>query len=316
MKGIYEFEKWSNYCERLPLVAVIGLVNEWMTIYACLQQAIKVFDYIIIANDGADSKTLEFLHRFMIDHQIQSSGKIQIIDLSEVDPWPWLSFYDASLNYSDPKELPKNCHGKSTFKRMTLAKSMYINSLICSTHSDIVIFDDTRERIFERMKKIDNPLFDSEWFSMITLYDMKNAKTYLSNDSTPNNLKKDPNLNQRTVYDYPGDWGLMSMYGSSLLTPGPDPLHPHFDCLWPWSRKTQCEKKGQDNSEPHAVHLEYIRDRGKNKSFKKSEWSFWKTDRFIKEDINLFNRMKIFDDLYFPVKFWIDKNCLLRIEEI
>ena len=316
MKGIYEFEKWSNYCERLPLVAVIGLVNEWMTIYACLQQAIKVFDNILVVGDNADKKTIEYFERFTQDHGSMAQGRIQFVELSNFDPWPWISLYDPdNSTYKSAKDLPKKSQSKADYKRIALAKTMFGNSIVCSLHSDIIVFDDTGKRISERMSNIDNPFFDSEWFSMITLYDRQNAKTYLSKDSSPGNLKKDPNLTQRTLYDYPGDWGLMSMYGSSLLIPGPDPLYGHYGCLWPWSQKTQCQKKGQDSSFPHAIHLEYIRDRGKNKSFKNEAWSFWKTERFENEDPELHEKIKIMNDLNIPVDFWLDEENILRIEE-
>lgn len=315
MNGIYELESWKNYSKKLPLVAVIGLVNEWMTIYPCLQQAIKVFDQIMVVSDGADKKTLQYFEQFREDYKNQIEGKVHLFDLENFDPWPWLSLYDASKKYTSIEELPIKAQSKADYKRIALAKSLYGNSIICSLHSDIIVFDDSRDRIIERMSNIANPLFDSEWFTLVTLYDRNNAKTFLSKDSAPGNMKKDPDLNQRTVYDYPGDWGLMSIYGSSMLLPGPDPLYPFAGCLWPWSRKTQMEKKGQDGTAPHAVHLEHIRDRGNNVTFDSESWSFWKTERFENEDPELHRRLRVLDDLNFPVDFWLDDGNTLRIKE-
>jgi len=315
MKGMHELESWKNYCKKLPLVAVIGLVKEWMTIYPCLQQAIKVFDKILVVGDDATPKSLEQFKKFVSDYKTECDGKVEFIEMGNYDPWPWLSLYDAEINYGSVEELPKKSQSKADYKRINLAKSLHGNSIVCSLHSDIIIFEDSRQRIIERMSVIDNPLFDSEWFNIITLYDRKNAKTFISNNSSPGNLQKNPNLNQRYVYDYPGDWGLMSLYGSSILLPGPDPLYPFAGCLWPWSKKTQMQKKGQDNSATFAIHLEYIRDSGRNKSFDNDSWSFWKTERFEKEDPELHDKMKLLDELNFPVDFWLDESNVLRIEE-
>jgi hypothetical protein len=315
MKGVYQFQSWKDFSKKLPLTAVIGLVDEWMTIYACLQQAIKVFDNILIVGDNASEKSVQYMEKFLFDHRSIAEGKIQFVELGHFDPWPWMSLYDPKNSYKTVADLPLKSQSKADYKRISLAKTMYGNSIVCSLHSDILVFDDTKQRILERMSDIENPFFDSEWFSMITLYDKNTARTFLSKDSSPGNLKKDPSLNQRTVYDYPGDWGLMSIYGSSLVTPGPDPLYGYYGCLWPWSKKTQLQKKGQDSSIPHAIHLEHIRDRSRNKSFKNEAWSLWKTERFENEDHELYEKIKIMDHLNIPVDFWLDKENILRIEE-
>jgi hypothetical protein len=315
MNGVHEFESWSEYSKKLPLVAVVGLVNEWMTIYPCLQQAIKVFDKILVIGDDVSPKALEQYNKFIVDYKNECDGKIEFIELGNFDPWPWISLYDPKLDYKNTKNFPKKSANKADYKRLSLAKTLQGNSIICSLHSDIIVFDDIKNRIKKRIENIDNPLLDSEWFNLITLYDKKNAKTFLSNDSKPGNLIKDPNLNQRYVYDYPGDWGLMSFYGSSLLLPGPDPLYPFFPCMWPWSKKTQMQKKGQDNSATFAIHLEYIRDSGRNKSFDNDAWSFWQTEKFEKEEPELHDKLKVLNELNFPVDFWLDESNVLRIEE-
>jgi hypothetical protein len=315
MNGIYELESWKDYSKKIPLVAVVGLVNEWMTIYACLQQAVKVFDHVLVIGDGVDKKTLSYFNKFKSDFELIGNSKIEFIELGNFNPWPWLSLYDFSCEkYKNLNNLPIKSASKADYKRLSLAKSMHGNSILCSLHSDIILFDDSRNRIIDRMSNIENPLFDSEWYSLITLYDRKTAKTFYSKDSKPGNLIKDPNLNQRKIYDYPGDWGLMSFYGSSLILPGPDPKYPFATCMWPWSSKTQLEKKGHDNSLPHAIHLEYIRDRDNLKDFKNESWSFWETKKFENEDLELHEKLKVLDDLYFPVNFNLNNDNLLIIE--
>lgn len=309
-----EIENWKTYSKKLPLIGVIGLVNEWMTIYPCLQQAVKIFDEILIVGDSASEKSKFYLEKFILDHYT-FKNKIHFVDLGEIDPWPWLVFPRSGVHYNSVSDIPIKCSPKAGFKRFNFAKVKFPNTILCSVHSDIILFDNSRERIYERMSNVENPFFDSEWYSMITLYDKSHIKTFLSNDSTLGNLKKDPNLNQRTIYDYPGDWGLMSYYSSSLLTVGPDPVIHEFEAFYPWSKKTQCEKKGQDNSFPHAIHLEFIRDSCKNKNFKDESWKILNLKN-INNDIKLLEEIKILDNLNFGVKFELNNDYQLIIEEI
>lgn len=308
-----ELEKWEVYSKRLPLIGVIGLVNEWMTIYPCLQQAIKVFDEILVVGDSSTEKAKLYLEKFLSDYS-SYKNKIHFIDLGDIDPWPWLVFPRNGVHYNNVSEIPIKCSPKAGFKRFNYAKVNFPNTILCSVHSDIILFENSKQRIKDRMSKIENPFFDSEWFSMITMYDNNHIKTFLSEDSTIGNLKKDPNLNQRTIYDYPGDWGLMSYYSSSLLTIGPDPVINEFEVFYPWSKKTQCEKKGHDNSFPHAIHLEFIRDICKNKNFKNESWKILSLND-IKDDINLIKEINILNDLNFDVTFKLNDSYELIIEE-
>lgn len=306
---------WEKYVDQIPLVAVMGLMSEWMTIYAVLQQAVKNFDHILICGDGVTPKTKFMLDKFLHDHK-EEANKIHFIELGDVDPWPWVVMTRPGVKYESVSDIPVKSPAKATFKRFKYASAAFPNSILCSLHSDIIVFDDTGKRIKERMKNIKDPFFESEWYSMITMHDTQNICSILSEDSSPGNLKGHPALRQRTTYDYPGDWGLMSMYGSSLLSAGPDPGGHETECLYPWSRKTQCEKKGCDTSPPHAIHFEWIKDRCLNKDFSSTSWKIVKRNWLEENDIELFNRIKSIDDLYFPVEFRLDENFILRIKEM
>jgi hypothetical protein len=305
---------WNEFCNKIPLVAVIGVMGEWMTIYACLQQAIKNFDYVIICGDGVTDQTKSMIDKFIIDHASKKS-QIQFVELDNIDPWPWVAMARPQVEYVDISNIPIKSWSKAGFKRFNLARAMFPNSILCSLHSDVVVFDDTGKRIKERMSNIQDPFFESEWYSMVTMHDKENIESILSEDSGPGNHKKHPALKQRTTYDYPGDWGLMSIYASSMLSVGPDPGGHEAECLYPWSRKTQCEKKGCDTSVPHAVHFEWIRDSCVDRDFSKKSWKIVKRSWLENNDSQLAQRIKIIDDLYYPVKFHLDEKHILRISK-
>ena len=57
-------KSWSEYCRELPLIACVGLMDEWMTIYACLQNASIVFDKIVVCGESATPRALKYLEKF------------------------------------------------------------------------------------------------------------------------------------------------------------------------------------------------------------------------------------------------------------
>jgi len=313
MRSIILREEWSSFSQRLPMVAVVGLMGEWMTIYACLQQAIKNFDQILIVGDGITPEAKKKVEEFTIDYKSQIENRFQVFDLDKVDPWPWM-IHPRNDGETDVSKIPIKSWSKAGFKRFNLARAIFPNSLLFSVHSDVVLFSDSKNRLKDRLSKMENPLFDSEWFSMVSAYDFDHVAGIVDPKSTPGNLMKHPALRQRTVYDYPGDWGLMGYYASSLLSVGPDPQGPEAECFYPWSRKTQCEKKGFDINEPHAMHFEWLREKNNSKSYKKEEWRTVKLSRDAVDDVNLINRMKdIKDNCNFPVEFSLD-NMVLNIQ--
>jgi len=304
---------WSEYSSRIPLVAVIGLMGEWMTIYACLQQAIKNFEYVIVCGDGVTPKAKEMFEKFMSDYSSQVQGRVQFIEMDAIDPWPWVAMARPGVTYSKISDIPMKSWSKAGFKRFNYARAVMPNSILCSLHSDVIVFDDTGKRVRERMMGIKDPFFDSEWYSMVTMNDRTKINSILSEDSGPGNHKGHPALRQRTTYDYPGDWGLMSIYASSMLSVGPDPGGHEAECLYPWSRVTQCEKKGCDTSVPHAVHLEWLRDSCRDRDFTPTAWKIIQRNWVEENDSELGDRLSVIDNVYFPVDFALDSNNVLRI---
>lgn len=310
-----EIEPWSQFSRRLPLVAVVGMMGEWMTIYACLQQAIKNFDYVIVVGDGVTPKAKQMFDRFMSDYDSVAKNRVSFVDLGDMDPWPWLAMPRPGVKYASIEEVPVKSWSKAGFKRFNHARAIFPNSILCSLHSDVVVFGDTGTRVRDRIAGMENPFFDSEWFSMVSMYDDRHIAGIVDSNSTPGNLGKHPALRQRTWYDYPGDWGLMGYYASSLLSVGPDPQGSEAECFYPWSRKTQCEKKGFDDSVPHAVHYEWLRERYNGTNHRDYEWRTAVTSESSFTDPDLTEKLKTIEDVYFPVRFHLDNEWTLRIEE-
>jgi hypothetical protein len=308
---------WEKYSETLPLVAFTGLVGENMTIYACLQQAVKVFDHIVVFGDGPTKEALEMFHKFLSDHH-SLKHKIQYIDQTNIDPWPWIGFIKTELDWKDKLnqknnigELMTKSWSKAAAKKLNAVRGMFPNSMLFSLHSDVIMFNDSRERLKQRIRAIKNPFFDSEWFCMNTCLDLDNLISITSSDSTEGNLNKHPELAQRKVYDYPGDWGLMCLYSSSCLSIGPDPMAPVAECLYPWQKSTQCEKKGHDTNVPYAVHLEFWRESYHQKDFKQWSWKYINIESLEKTDEVLYRKYKDLDmknNLYFPKKLVVDSE--------
>lgn len=263
-----EAESWSSYSKKLPLVACVGLVDEWMTIYACLQNACQVFDHVFVGGDSATPRALKYLNQFLSDYPSQAH-KVEFLEMGHIDPWPWLRCPRANTSYDSIEKVPKSSWAKAMSKRFNYVRAKYPNSLIMSVHSDVIMFLNSRERIFERFRNMKNPFMDSEWFCMSYMadFDHINGPCVRLPDGS---RRGQPDLAQRVWYDYPGDWGLAGCYSSSLLTVGPDPVSTFAECFYPWNRETQCEKKGHDTNPPYAAHMGWWKDNYAN----------WKLDVF------------------------------------
>ena len=253
-----EINSWENYSKSLPLVACVGLVDEWMTIYACLQNAAEIFDRIVVAGDNATPRAVRYLEKYKSDFPSQAH-KIEFIEMGHIDPWPWLRCPRPNIKYNSIEEVPKGSWAKAMNKRFNYTRAKYPNSLIVSVHSDVIMFLNSRERIIERFSNMKNPFLDSEWFCMSYMADFDHINGPCIRDINGNRLPH-PDLKQRFWYDYPGDWGLAGCYASSLLIAGPDPISTFAECFYPWSRETQCEKKGHDNNPPYAAHMGWWKD--------------------------------------------------------
>ena len=253
-----EVDTWSSYSKTLPLIACVGLVDEWMTIYACLQNACEVFDHVVVSGDNATPRAVKYLNKFLSENP-KHAHKVEFIEMGDIDPWPWLRCPRPNVQYKTVDEVPVGSWAKAMNKRFNYTRAKYPNSLIMSVHSDVVMFLNSRDRIIERFSQMKNPFMDSEWFCMSYIAGFDKITGPHTIDES-GNRKCATDLAQRVWYDYPGDWGLSGCYSSSLLTVGPDPVSTFAECFYPWSRETQCEKKGHDTNPPYAAHLGWCKD--------------------------------------------------------
>lgn len=261
-------ETWEDFSKKIPLIACVGLVDEWMTIYACLQNASEVFDHVLVVGDNATPRAVKYLEQYKIDYP-GVSHKIEFIEMGHVDPWPWLRCPRPNIDYKSLEDVPKSSWAKAMNKRFNYARLKFPNAIIMSVHADVIMFLNSKERIKERFSKMKNPFLDSEWFCMSYMADF-NHITGPCIKQPDGSRSGAPDLKQRVWYDYPGDWGLAGCYASSLLTVGPDPISTFAECFYPWSRETQCEKKGHDDNPPYAAHMGWWKD----------SYANWKLDVF------------------------------------
>ena len=79
-------ENWKNKSKNIHCVCGINTFNNELTIYACLQQAIKNFgpENTYIFDDGSSDRTLEIIEKFNNKHDT----RIQVLHVGEADPWP------------------------------------------------------------------------------------------------------------------------------------------------------------------------------------------------------------------------------------
>ena len=76
---------WSTICRKIPLVCGLKTLNAELTIYACLQQAYKIFDYVVITDDGSEDSTMEMIQKCIDDFDIRN---VVIFNVADYDPWP------------------------------------------------------------------------------------------------------------------------------------------------------------------------------------------------------------------------------------
>mgnify|MGYP001283375396 CR=1 FL=1 len=97
---------WGEFYNRFPLVCGINTYNNELTIYACLQQAVKNFHVVMVFDDGSTDNTIEML---------------------ETNKWPF------PLKWVDTQETNKYC----------LAKARNMGILEASGKSIVVLDDDS-----------------------------------------------------------------------------------------------------------------------------------------------------------------------------
>lgn len=238
-------DNWPELCRKFPLVCGLKTLNAEMTIYACLQQAYKLFDHVVITDDGSEDKTMEMIKNCISDFDIRN---VSIFDVSQYDPWPDQVIEKKEGDHHIPRKSGKT-HAKAQWKNFAAVKQVAKNCIYVSLEDDVIVFDNIRQRIYDRISKWDDPYTDCEFFNVSSIVDDDHVLRAIYQG------KPLPGINQRELYDNAGDWTLAAIWTGSDLQIGPDPVYAFGGCIYPWLPKNQIGKKGQDNTMPFGFHL-------------------------------------------------------------
>ncbi len=254
---------WKAKSSELPCICAINTFNNELTIYACLQQAIKNFQSsnIYVFDDGSKDKTIEYIEKFNNDYNVD----IHVLSVGDLDPWPDQKVpRDHGPGKGTLIEAGKT-HAKSKFKSWWVTKSNFPDAIYFSLEADVILADDALVRARKRIAEWKDPANDCEFFNVVFTIDSEYVRPMCSTeDSLEDTL---PGIQQRKIYDQPGDWTFACFWTGGNLQIGPDPAWPYGACLFPWSRKNQCEKKGQDTDIPYGFHLYNYNNNNLNNDF-------------------------------------------------
>ena len=238
-------KNWNELCRKIPLVCGLKTLNAELTIYACLQQAYKIFDHVVITDDGSDDATMEMIQKCIKDFDIRN---VSIFNVSDYDPWPDQVIEKKEGDHHIPRKAGKT-HAKAQWKNFAAVKQIAQNCIYVSLEDDVIVFDNIRQRIYDRISKWEDPFTDCEFFNVSSIIDDNHVLRAIYQG------KPLPGINQRQLYDNAGDWTLAAIWTGSDLKIGPDPVYAFGGCIYPWLPKNQMGKKGQDNTMPFGFHL-------------------------------------------------------------
>jgi len=236
---------WQEYVRSTPWVATVQTYNNDWTVYACLQQACKQFEHVIVVDDGSTDNTMLEIDRFV---RREKPNSLHIFDLSSMDPWPEL---EAPKREWD-NTVTNKTQSKAKFKTYSLAKQLCPQFVWVSIESDVIISDYARARMIERVSNWQDPETDCEFFNLVMTIDPWHVRSVSQSEIE---YIKPQGIKQRREYDHPGDWGLACSWLGGKLAPGPDPMFPYGPAYIPWLEKNQLGKKGQDESSPFGFHM-------------------------------------------------------------
>lgn len=242
---------WSLKSQSIDCVCGINTFNNELTIYACLQQAVKNFgaSQTYIFDDGSSDKTLEYIDKFNKDNNTE----IKVVPVGDWDPWPTQKIErDHGPDKGKIIETGKT-HAKSKFKSWKVIQDNFPDSIYFSLEADVILADDALKRARQRISRWTNPKMDCEFFNVVFTIDSQHVRPMCSTETSLEDRL--PGITQRKIYDQPGDWTFACFWTGGSLQIGPDPHWPYGACLFPWTQKNQCEKKGQDTDRPYGFHL-------------------------------------------------------------
>ena len=292
-------DNWNEYCRKFPLICGIKTLNAELTIYAVLQQACHQFDYVVITDDGSTDKTREMIQKFVDDHDAKN---VMAIDVSKFDPWPDQKIEKREGDHHVIRPAGQT-HAKAQCKSYEFIKQNFANCMYVSLEDDVVLYDNVRSRIYNRLANWKEPFTDVEFFNVTSMIDREHTVEALHNYEPGIPI---PGMNFRRLHDNAGDYTLAAWWTGGDIKVGPDPNYPFGACLYPWLEKNQCGKKGQCNDKPFGFHLmNYRASKDGYEYDDRLKVGIKRFDEIIDKDID----PTIIDKLWFPKEMYLDKSA-------
>jgi len=238
--------QWSELCRKFPLVCGLKTYNGDLTVYATLKQAYKQFDFVVITDDGSTDETMQEVQKCISDHNIKN---VAVIDVGGIIPWK----DDANKKREGDHHIPRpdgKTHAKAQWKSYQIVKQNFQNSIFVSLEDDVILEENVRWRVYDRISRWTDPFTDCEFFNVTSVID--DDHVLLGCHADGSGLK---GIVQRRLYNNGGDWTFAAIWTGGDLQIGPDPLYPFGACLYPWLPKNQLGKKGQDGEKSHGFHM-------------------------------------------------------------
>lgn len=237
---------WGEIGRKFPLICGLKTLNAELTIYAVLQQAYKQFDYVVITDDGSTDGTKDQIVKCIEDFDIKN---VSLMDVSQVNPWQDKQTEKREGDHHIPRPDGKT-HAKAQWKSYEIVKQNFPNSIFISLEDDVILEENVRWRIYERITKWTDPFTDCEFFNVSSIIDDDHVLLGCFSDG-----KSLPGIVQRRLYNNGGDWTFAAIWTGSDLKIGPDPVYPFGACIYPWMAKNQTGKKGQDGEKSFGFHM-------------------------------------------------------------
>lgn len=282
-------DNWEELGRKFPLICGLKTLNAELTIYACLQQAYKQFDYVVITDDGSTDNTMKMIEKCVNDFNIRN---VSVIDVSNWDPMPDQVIEKREGDHHVTRPAGQT-HAKAQFKNYEVVKKNFPNAIYVSLEDDVILYDNVRARIYNEIIKWDDPFTDCEFFNVTSMVDRDHTIEVAYNNQRGVPI---PGMQFRKLYDNAGDYTLAAWWCCGDITVGPDPNYPFGACLFPWLPKNQMGKKGQSTIEPFGFHLMNFRT-------SKQDYSYPKDAAIVRfdslEDEHVDN--SLFDNVSFPL---------------
>ena len=296
-------DNWKELCTQVPLICGINTFNNELTIYACLEQAVKNFHKEIVFDDGSTDNTFRYINKFIED---KNPNNLMVLSVDHIDPWPD-QVIEKDHGPGVGTVMKKNkTHAKSKAKAYEIIKANFPTAIYVSLESDVICHNDITGRIYERISRWEDPFTDCEFFNVVMTIDKEWVRAVTDSEEFP---VTPVGIRQRRIYDHPGDWTLSCHATFGDLTIGPDPSFPYGACLLPWLEKNQCGKKGQDNEPPFGFHMYSYNNNSHEANL--SESLVYE----IKDLKDPSVQFHVLQDVWFPKVFKLDENRKRYIAE-